>query len=117
MAGSEEDFVTRLGECMAKHAGREMIERVTESMDYTLELRGIASPDRCALVELVKSIILEYRGEKLTIPKNFDEENKRQQIIKCIRAEYTGRNMQEIIDRYGVSSTTVWRYCGKNNPT
>jgi len=83
-----------------------MVERITENVDYMMELRGLGSPDRCAVVALIKSIIAEYRGERLTIPAEDEGAETRTKV----RAEFTGTNHQELAERYGKHLTTIYRY-------
>ena len=126
MAGSEEDFVTRLGEISREYWDKEEHSTTVACMVATfLSLRGVPESDYKALSSAVRvvtdeaiekqinsvdyKIRSEFKGETIYIKKQCLGTPH----AEAIAAEYTGKNMAEIRERYGVSRSTVYR-CVKN---
>jgi Mor family transcriptional regulator len=62
-------------------------------------------------VEIMDEINHLYQGERVTIRKV----QQRLHLKKRIAAEFDGTNLAEIIERYGVSRSTVYRYAAARN--
>jgi len=101
----KEDFVSRMGEMIS----------------YFMDVRGMPDTDCHSLSAAVQSQINEYLAEKVEeVQQEIRKEFKGETIYikqgyrgtphaEAIAAEFTGKNMDEIMERYGVSRCTVYR--------
>jgi DNA invertase Pin-like site-specific DNA recombinase len=86
----EDDFVASIGEMIS----------------YFLDLRGLPESDCNALSQAVtEQIRNQYRGERVTIRK------KPPNIRAQVRAAYNGSNANDLARQFGISRSSVHRYC------
>jgi len=88
----------------------DFVDSIGEMISYFMEIKGNTAEDCKSLSQAVKNEIREqYKGERVSIKKQ-----KQKHIhAAAIKKEFNGTNLKEIIDRYGVSKTTVYRLINK----
>ena len=90
----------------------DFVASIGEMINYFVTLRGLPESDGAALAAAVThELRTRYQGERVTIRKV----QQRLHLKKRIAAEFDGTNLAEIIERYGVSRSTVYRYAAARN--
>ena len=94
---------------MAESSESDFVEEVGEMISYFTSLRGLPDADGIALAAAVTNWIREnYKGERVRIKKVLTGCQRAR-----IKAEFNGTNLAEIMERYGVSRSTVYRKLGE----
>lgn len=93
---------------MAESKSRDFdfVEELGEHIEYAFSLRGLPDADGVWIAAWVKATIRKNRrGERVSIITR----QPRHQHAREIKAEFDGTNLAEIMKRYGVSRSTVYR--------
>jgi predicted transcriptional regulator YheO len=88
---------------------RDFVDALGEMLEYILSMQPDIEPDACA--EWFKhQVRTHYDGERVTVRKSTMREQTRAETRARVRAEYNGRNINEITARYNISRRTVYNY-------
>lgn len=86
----------------------DFVDQVGEMIVYFTRVRGMSDDDGCGLADAVTSEIrAHFSGERVSIRKSAIS---RRQLAANIRRDFNGTNLDEIMERYRVSRSTVYRY-------
>ncbi len=86
------------------------LRAASSAVEQALERIEGMPPDQAALliVALVTDV-LASRGHRVPSAIQLDELIERNRMMRCLPAEFDGRNYQELARRYGVSTRSVRR--------
>ncbi|WP_299077879.1 Mor transcription activator family protein [uncultured Paraglaciecola sp.] len=95
---------------MAANDDQDFIEDVGDMIKHFSGLQGMSASNAEALASAVtKTIRNNYQGERVSIKK----QPRKDLVARQIRMLFNGRNAKELMERYGISRSTLYRIVGK----
>ena len=84
---------------------QDFLDSLADMISYCTDPRSGVEPDGQALAAAVTDLVRERYATRAT-----QAAHRRAEIRAAVRNEFNGRNCREIMERYGISRRTVYRY-------
>lgn len=96
-----------MGACMTDKPDPDFVDELGKIIIDFMSMRGLPDADGMSLSQAAMNWVREtYEGDRIWIRKGRAQKKPH---VEKIRAEFDGTNLAEIMRRYDVSRTTVYR--------